>query len=141
MLAGEHGQRLSRAGAQSKLPVLLIDGQVALPAPGQPTSKSLKRPGAGIPATIKNEHFFMSLTRPIGLDVAPVEMRTVGGRSFQLIARYDRVVGPSRELVRRGATRSPRNILRRLDAAISNLIIGHGDPMPRTFVTCTRTVQ
>lgn len=34
------GQQLSRAGAQSKPPVLLIDGQVALPAPGLQPAKA-----------------------------------------------------------------------------------------------------
>ena len=50
-----------------------------------------------------------------------------------LIARYDRVVGLSRELVRRVATRTPRNIRRRLDAVILNLIIGNGDPHAKNF--------
>ena len=36
LLAGEDGLRLSLAGAQSKVPVVLVDGKVALPAPGQP---------------------------------------------------------------------------------------------------------
>jgi hypothetical protein len=38
LLAGEEGLRLSLAGAQSKVPVVLVDGAVALPAPGQPTT-------------------------------------------------------------------------------------------------------
>ena len=100
MLAGEDGLRLSLAGAQSKLPVLLIDGQVALPAPRQPTSHILKPPITRFPATTENEYFCMSLARAIGLDVAPVEMRTVRDRSFLLISRYDRAIGPSGELVR-----------------------------------------
>lgn len=35
LLAGQEGPRLSLAGAQSKVPVVLIDGHVALPLPGQ----------------------------------------------------------------------------------------------------------
>jgi len=46
LLAGREGLRLSLAGAQSKLPVVLADGQVALPAPGQPTTHILKPPSA-----------------------------------------------------------------------------------------------
>lgn len=167
MLVGEDGLRLSLAGAQSKLPVLLIDGQVALPAPGQPTSHILKPPITRFPSTTENEYFCMSLARAIGLDVAPVEMRAVGGRSFLLIARYDRIIGPSGELVRlhqedfaqalgvpshrkyaseggpnfpdcfallrRAATRPPRDILRLLDAAIFNLIIGNADAHAKNF--------
>ena len=57
MLAGEDGLRLSLAGAQSKLPVLFIDGQIALPAPGQPTSHILKPPIARFAGTTENEYF------------------------------------------------------------------------------------
>ena len=167
MLAGEDGLRLSLAGAQSKLPVLVIDGQIALPAPGQPTSHILKPPIARFAGTTENEYFCMSLARAVGLEVAPVEMRTVGERSFLLITRYDRAIGPAGELtrlhqedfaqalgvpshrkyaseggpnftdcfalLRRAATRPPRDILRLLDAAIFNLIIGNADAHAKNF--------
>jgi serine/threonine-protein kinase HipA len=51
LLAGREGLRLSLAGAQSKLPVVLVDGRVALPAPGQPTTHILKPPIARFPHT------------------------------------------------------------------------------------------
>lgn len=167
MLAGEDGLRLSLAGAQSKLPVLVIDGQIALPAPGQPTSHILKPPIARFAGTTENEYFCMSLARAVGLDVAPVEMRTVQGRYFLLITRYDRATSPACEvtrlhqedfaqalgvpshrkyaseggpnfpdcfaLLRRAATRPPRDILRLLDAAIFNLIIGNADAHAKNF--------
>ena len=167
MLAGEDGLRLSLAGAQSKLPVLLIDGQIALPAPGQPTSHILKPPITRFQGTTENEYFCMSLARAIGLDVAPLEMRVVQDRSFLLITRYDRTIGPAGEvtrlhqedfaqalgvpshrkyaseggpnftdcfaLLRRAATRPPRDILRLLDAAIFNLIIGNADAHAKNF--------
>lgn len=167
MLVGEDGLRLSLAGAQSKLPVLVIDGQIALPAPGQPTSHILKPPIARFAGTTENEYFCMSLARAVGLDVAPVEMRTVGGRSFLLITRYDRATGPAGEvtrlhqedfaqalgvpshrkyaseggpnfpdcfaLLRRAATRPPREILKLLDAAIFNLIISNADAHAKNF--------
>jgi serine/threonine-protein kinase HipA len=100
MLAGEGGLRLSLAGAQSKLPVLLIDGKIALPAAGQPTSHILKPPIARFEGTTENEFFCMSLAAAIGLDVAPVEMRAAGGRSFLLITRYDRVTNANGQLIR-----------------------------------------
>jgi len=167
MLAGEDGLRLSLAGAQSKLPVLVVDGQIALPAPGQPTSHILKPPIARFEATTENEYFCMSLARAVGLDVAPVEMRVVRDRPFLLIARYDREIGPTGNvirlhqedfaqalgvpshrkyaseggptfndcfaLLRRAATRPPRDILRLLDAAIFNLIIGNADAHAKNF--------
>ena len=167
MLAGEDGLRLSLAGAQSKLPVLLIDGQIALPAPGQPTSHILKPPISRFEGTTENEYFCMSLAGAIGLDVAAVEMRDVADRSFLLITRYDRAVGaggsvtrlhqedfaqalgiPSHRkyaseggpifpdcfaLLRRAATRPAREILKLLDAAIFNLIIGNADAHAKNF--------
>lgn len=91
MLAGgEDGLRLSLAGAQSKLPVICKDGQIALPAPGQPTTHILKPEIARFDGTAENEAFCMRLARAIGLDVAEVQYRTVGDKRFLLIARYDR---------------------------------------------------
>jgi serine/threonine-protein kinase HipA len=167
MLAGEDGLRLSLAGAQSKLPVLVIDGQIALPAPGQPTSHILKPPISRFEGTTENEYFCMSLASAIGLDVAAVEMRVVAERSFLLVTRYDRAVSagesvtrlhqedfaqalgvPSHRkyaseggpifpdcfaLLRRAATRPAREILKLLDAAIFNLIIGNADAHAKNF--------
>lgn len=93
LLAGEEGLRLSLAGAQSKVPVVLQDGAVALPAPGQPTTHILKPPIARFAATTENEAFVMRLAASIGLDVAAVEPRVVAGRTFLLVQRYDRAHG------------------------------------------------
>lgn len=90
LLAGEEGLRLSLAGAQSKVPVVLVDGAVALPAPGQPTTHILKPPISRLAATTENEAFVMRLAASIGLDVAPVEPRVVRDRTFLLVERYDR---------------------------------------------------
>ncbi len=93
LLAGEEGLRLSLAGAQSKVPVVLVDRAVALPMPGQPTTHILKPPIARFTATTENEAFVMRLAAAIGLDVAPVEPRVVGDRAFLLVQRYDRTFG------------------------------------------------
>ena len=94
LLAGEEGLRLSLAGAQSKVPVVLVDGAVALPGLGQPTTHILKPPISRFAATTENEVFVMRLAAAIGLDVAPVEPRAVRDRTFLLVQRYDRFVGP-----------------------------------------------
>src|SRR3546814_7170798 len=67
MLAGEGDLRLALAGAQSKLPVLLVDGNIALPAPGQPTSHILKPAIPRFEQTVDNEYYCLSLARAIGL--------------------------------------------------------------------------
>jgi len=92
LLAGEEGLRLSLAGAQSKVPVVLVEGAVALPAPGQPTTHILKPPISRFKATTENEAFVMRLAAAIGLDVASAEARTVQDRSFLLVQRYDRAI-------------------------------------------------
>jgi serine/threonine-protein kinase HipA len=96
LLAGQSGLRLSLAGSQSKLPVVLIDGRVALPVPGQPTTHILKPEIPRLPATIGNEAFAMRLTSALGLAVAPVDTRTAQDQPYLLVTRYDRrVVGGS----------------------------------------------
>ncbi|WP_105435340.1 type II toxin-antitoxin system HipA family toxin [Neorhizobium tomejilense] len=90
LLAGQEGLRLSLAGAQSKVPVVLIDGQVALPLPGQATTHILKPPIARFPGTTENEALVMRLAAAIGLAVAPVEPKSANGRPFLLVERYDR---------------------------------------------------
>ena len=90
LLAGEKGLRLSLAGAQAKLPVVLVDGKVALPASGQPTTHILKPALAHLPATTENEALVMGLAASIDLPVAPVEARIVRGRTYLLVTRYDR---------------------------------------------------
>ncbi|HPE29872.1 MAG TPA: type II toxin-antitoxin system HipA family toxin [Parvularculaceae bacterium] len=90
-LAGREGLRLSLAGAQSKIPVVLVNGEIALPAPGEATSHILKPPIERFPGTTENEAFAMRLAKRIGLDVADVEIRYAGDRSFLLVERYDRI--------------------------------------------------
>ena len=93
LLAGEENLRLSLAGAQSKVPVVLVDGAVALSVPGQPTTHILKPPIARFPGTTENEAFVMRLAAAAGLDAAPVEPRVVRDRTFLLVERYDRAIG------------------------------------------------
>ncbi len=89
-LAGEQGLRLSLAGAQPKVPVVLVNNAVALPSPGQPTTHILKPPIERFNGTTENEAFVMRLAQAVGLNVADVEPRVVRGRPFLLIERYDR---------------------------------------------------
>ena len=91
LLVGEKGLRLSLAGAQSKLPVVLVGGRIALPKPGQPTTHILKPPIARFAATTENEAFAMRLAARIGLAAAPVEILAVAPeQACLLVERYDR---------------------------------------------------
>lgn len=100
LLAGSRGLRLSLAGAQSKLPVCVVDGRIALPAPSQPTTHILKPAIQGLRGSTENEAFVMTLAAELGLQVARTEARVVeaGGTrwTFLLVERYDRVVREGR---------------------------------------------
>jgi serine/threonine-protein kinase HipA len=167
LLAGEKGLRLSLAGAQSKLPVVLVDGKVALPAVGEPTTHILKPPITHFPTTTENEALVMRLAAALELSVASVDARTAAGRPYLLVTRYDRRVdesgrarrlhqedfcqalgipperkyaeegGPtfktSFDLLRRASTRPAVEVLKFLDAAIFNAMVGNSDAHGKNF--------
>ena len=91
LLAGEDGIRLSLAGAQPKVPVVLVDGVVALPAPGQPTTHIIKPAPTEYPTFPENEAFCMRLAAELRLEVASVEIRQAKDQRYLLVERYDRV--------------------------------------------------
>jgi serine/threonine-protein kinase HipA len=166
-LAGTRGLRLSLAGAQSKLPVVLVEGQIGLPAPGQPTTHILKPPIARFPATTENEAFAMRLAAGLGLETAPVEPYGAGGRACLLVTRYDRRAEPDGtvrrlhqedfcqalgivadrkyaadggpgfrqcfELVRRACSRPAVEVLKLLDAAIVQVLLGNADAHGKNY--------
>lgn len=92
MLAGEGGARLSLAGAQGKLPVLLAPGtgRITVPRPGEPTTHLIKPEPDRFPGLAANEAFCLALARATGLDAARAQWREVAGKPYLLVARYDR---------------------------------------------------
>ena len=99
MLAGEGGARLSLAGAQSKLPVVLTEGGgIAVPRPGEPSTHLIKPEPERFPGLAANEAFCLTLARAIGLDAVEAEWREVAGRPLLLVARYDRAGADGRTI-------------------------------------------
>ena len=96
MRAGEDGLRLSLAGAQDKLPVVLeANGlRIGLPLNGSPSTHILKPAIAGVDGSVFNEAFCMALAVALKLDVARTQIRAVaageGQRYYLLVERYDR---------------------------------------------------
>jgi serine/threonine-protein kinase HipA len=98
MLAGEQDMRLSLAGAQDKLPVVVrLDAgaeQIGLPKFGSPSTHILKPAIPGIEGSVVNEGFCMALARALKLDVANTAIHRVQDgpqqREFLLVERYDR---------------------------------------------------
>ena len=89
-LIGEEGVSMSLAGAQDKLPVALIDGQIAVPINGAPSTHILKPDSPRLPGSVQNEALCMVLARRMGLDVAPVTTGVAGERIYLLVSRYHR---------------------------------------------------
>lgn len=96
MRAGDDGLRLSLAGAQDKLPVVVdADGsRIGLPLNGSPSTHILKPPIAGIDGSVFNEAFCMALARALKLDVASIQIQAITDgeqqRHYLLVERYDR---------------------------------------------------
>jgi serine/threonine-protein kinase HipA len=92
MHADEDGEyRLSLAGAQDKLPVVLgADGQIGLTKGRTPSTHILKTPIAGHDGTIANEALCPAIGRILGIETVRTSPRRVAGREFLLVERYDR---------------------------------------------------
>ncbi|KAK0349797.1 hypothetical protein LTR94_031633, partial [Friedmanniomyces endolithicus] len=70
-LAGDEGVTMSLAGAQDKLPVALLDGQITVPLDGAPSTHILKPDNPRLPGSVKNEPLCMVLAARCGLPAAP----------------------------------------------------------------------
>jgi len=88
----EEGIRLSLAGAQPKLPVVIEDDEVALPVnAAAATTHILKPEPSRFPGLVDNEAFCMELARAVELPCALTHRRTtVSGIPYLLVERYDR---------------------------------------------------
>lgn len=92
MHADEDGEyRLSLAGAQDKLPVVVDGaGRIGLTKGRTPSTHILKMPIARLPHTVLNEAFCLALGVALGIDAVPATPRRIADREFLLVERYDR---------------------------------------------------
>ena len=102
LLAGAAGIRLSLAGAQVKLPVIVdpIDGSIALPLGAAASTHILKPEPSRFPGLAANEAFCMALARAAGLDVVETQWRMIGTTPCLLARRYDRDLMADGSLIR-----------------------------------------
>ena len=94
LMAGEEGVRLSLAGAQDKLPVVIDGGAIALPLGNTPSSHIIKPEPERFPGLVANEAFCMECARHTGLDAAETTVRLIGDTPCIVVTRYDREIGP-----------------------------------------------
>ena len=93
-LVGEAGVSMSLAGAQEKLAVAIVDGRIAVPLDGTPSTHILKPDNRRLKGSVQNEAFCLTLARSIGLETASVTTGRAGSRSYLLVERYDRMATP-----------------------------------------------
>lgn len=99
LLAGESGLRLSLAGAQEKLPVVVREFldkgglnhfEIGLPKHNIPSSYILKPEISGIAGSVYNEAFCLALARDLKLDAATAKIGRTKEKTYLLVERYDR---------------------------------------------------
>lgn len=95
MMAGEQGLRLSLAGAQDKLPVVVENGKIGLALNGTPSTHILKSAIDSLHDSVINEAYCLALARSIGLTAANSSVSHAGHHQFLLVERYDRQIDTS----------------------------------------------
>ncbi len=91
LMTGSDNIRLSLAGAQDKLAVGMVSGQIALVHGTSPTTHILKPLIDHIKDSVYNEYFCLKLAAKMNLNAPQVEIRWLGDTPYFLIERYDRV--------------------------------------------------
>ena len=100
LLAGREGLRLSLAGSQVKLPVVIRDATIALPLGNTPSTHIIKPEPERFPGLVANETLCMTLAKAVGLNVPPVATRSVGNKPCIVVQRYDRIISPDGAVAR-----------------------------------------
>ena len=100
LMVGTDGLRLSLAGAQDKVPVIVRDNRLSLPLDGTPSTHILKPEPDRFPGLAANEIFCMTLAQAVGLNVPNTEYRLIGKKSCILVQRYDRTTDDGGSTIR-----------------------------------------
>lgn len=75
------------SGETDKIPVCLIDDQIAKPEPNSPSTHFLK---LGSPLKLINEYFCLSLAKAMGIDCVNARLYSLANGPGLLVERYDR---------------------------------------------------
>lgn len=85
-------RRLSLAGAQDKIAVILDDGRLRLPGPGEFSTHIVKPESRNFRGLRDFEAFGLALAHAVGLKAASAQPIRLAGRAALLVQRYDRGV-------------------------------------------------
>jgi serine/threonine-protein kinase HipA len=91
-LVETEGVSMSLAGAQEKLPVVLVDGAISIPLNNHPSTHILKPDNSRLEGSVQNEALCLTLARLLGLNAANGTTGRAGERSYLLVERYDRML-------------------------------------------------
>ena len=86
----DEGIRLSLAGTQNKLGVLLNEGRIGITRGRPPSTHIIKVPSPSLEDLVANEAYCMTLARTVGLAAAAVRPVRAGDLEALLVERYDR---------------------------------------------------
>lgn len=93
LMAGRDGLRLSLAGSQAKLPVVVRGAAIALPLGDTPSTHIIKPEPERFPGLVTTEVLCMTLAKAVGLNASAVTARSVGSTRCIVVERYDRTIG------------------------------------------------
>lgn len=100
LFLGVEGLRLSLAGVQEKAAVCLLDGKIAIPVGGTPTTHILKPSISKYPGSVQNEYLCLRTAARVGLPASKVEMGRAGKENYLLVERYDRKIVEEKRIIR-----------------------------------------
>ena len=95
LMAGREGVRISLAGAQDKLPVVIRDSRIALPLGNTPSTHIIKPEPERFPGLVATEALCMTLAKAADLNVPDVAIRSIGKKPCIVVRRYDRTITPN----------------------------------------------
>jgi len=91
---------LSIAGMQNKLLLVELDGGWGRPVHGYPSTHILKIDGDRYPGLVRAEAECLTLAYAVGITDAPPRIERLGGRDCIIVARYDRHLADTGQIVR-----------------------------------------
>lgn len=98
-LGPEEKTRLSLAGVQDKLPIMIKGDELYLPLDGAPSTHILKPQHIKWKNLVENEAFCMALAKKMGLDVPETFILNEDEKSY-IIERYDRTIDEKGRVIR-----------------------------------------
>ena len=100
LFMGVEGLRLSLAGVQEKAAVCVVDGNIAVPLEGTPTTHILKPTISKFPGSVQNEYVCLRTAARLSLPVPQVKMGRAGEEAYLLVERYDRKYDGDKRILR-----------------------------------------